>query len=591
MNPLRSAAIFVATLFLLWPASALGQEVSVTASVSPKNVYVGDAATYTITIHNAETQSPPVVSGVPNLLVEYLSASTNSSMTIINGRRSSSNTQGLNYQATPTRAGVFVIPPQTVFVDGVAHTTNAVRLQAIEPPLSDRSPLSIVPERDTVYVGEPVRLGAVWRIGENIQGFRFMSEGDADIRWTSGPQTAQVRGSQRVQWDNETFTGVLGEVDTSDGVMTTLSVERWFIPLRSGEITIGPVTAVYNAQVGQRGRGFFQQVETERRITRSNVATLTVMPLPERGKPSDFDGLVGRYTARASASPLQVRVGDPISLTYEIRSEGPMGRIEPPDLALDPGIAESFKLDPQGWEETPMNRQDVRRYTTTIRALRDSIDAIPPLGFAYFDTDAGEYRRAESRPIPLMVDATREVTASDAIGGGGDNGGVFRGVERHELGAGPGGVLANATSPDALVNHQTLLLDRFKSPVWIAVFSVPPAGYLALLGVFAIRRSIDPHARRRAGARRAALARLRSSGDPEQAIRTYLAMRFDRSAEALTESDCRQLLTPIDAQAADELAGAMLAGSADRFGGRSADRPDAARIAQLLRTIDKEAAR
>lgn len=584
--------ILVCTMVLAVPAVALGQAVSVSASINPTRVYVGDTAVYTITINNAETQAPPDVAPIPGLDIEYVNASTSSSMRIINGRQSSSRSQQLQYQATPSREGSFIIPAQTVVVDGAPYVTNQVQFVVIEPPVSDLSPLTIEPERATVYVGEPVRLMATWRIGETIEeAFRFVTEQSAGLEWTSGPQPAPTRNSPRVRWDDDVLVGALGQMTTADGAFQTVNAERWFIPLAPGELTLGPVSAVYNVQTGRQSRTIFGQSNSERRMTRSNSATVRVEELPTAGRPGDYTGLVGRYTASASATPLKVRVGDPITLTYEVRSEGPMGRVSAPDLEGDPGVAESFKLDPEGWHETPMNEYGVRRYTTTIRALRDSINSVPPLGFAYFDTRNGEYRRAESRPIPLMVDATREVTAADAIGGGGGASMGSPGVERHPLGAGPGGILANVTSPDALVNQQTLLLDRFEHPVWIAAFAVPPVGYFALLGVIAVRRSADPRARRRAGARRAALATLKSSGDPERAIRTYLSMRFDRSAEALTESDCRALLGGVDAMVTDELAGAMLDGASDRYGSPVAERPSAERVAELLRTIDREAGR
>lgn len=579
--------ILLGTLAMTGAASAQG--VRVESSVGAGTVYVGDTATLTIAVHNAETQTPPEIRGIPGLTVEYQSASTNSTMSWINGRQSSDVSQNLLYAVTPSRAGTYIIPQQTVLVDGKSYVTNQVQIRAIEPPVSDLSPLTIEPERSAVFVGEPVRLTATWRIGEDISGFRFVTSGGDGVDWVSGPQPPASRNAPPVRWDGDTVTGVLGNLTTSEGVFNSLTAERWFIPLAPGEVVIGPVTAAYDVQTGSRGRGLFRPTQTERRMTRSNTVTVRALPLPADGKPADFTGLVGGYSAAASAAPLRVRVGDPITLTYEIRSAGPMGPVGPPDLESDPGVAESFKLDPEGWHEVPTGNSGARRFTTTIRALRDSISEIPPMGFAYFDTGAGDYRRAESDSIPIRVESAVEVTAADAIGGGGFTPGAAAPVRR-ELGAGPGGILANATGPSALVNRQTLLLDRFESPVWVAVFTAPPIGYLALLGVITYRRTSDPASRRRSSARRAALSALRSSGDCERAIRTYLSMRFDTSAEALTEADCRRLLSPIDKPIGDELAALMLAGSSARYGdGARNTGIDQSRVEELLRTIDREA--
>ena len=50
----------------------------------------------------------------------------------------------------------------------------------------------------------------------------------------------------------------------------------------------------------------------------SQPLKLTVLPLPEEGKPSGFYGLVGQYTISASATPTKVNVGDPITLTVKV---------------------------------------------------------------------------------------------------------------------------------------------------------------------------------------------------------------------------------------------------------------------------------
>jgi len=66
-------------------------------------------------------------------------------------------------------------------------------------------------------------------------------------------------------------------------------------------------------------------------------------------------------------------------------------------------------------------------------------------------------------------------------------------------------------------------------------------------------------------------------------------MRFGRDESALTEADCRALLGGIDPEIAGELAGAMLSGCAPRYGhGATAPRASDDRVAELLRTIDRE---
>ena len=67
-------------------------------------------------------------------------------------------------------------------------------------------------------------------------------------------------------------------------------------------------------------------------MARSRPLKLTVLSVPEQGKPAGFYGLVGRYTISAAAAPTKVNVGDPITLTIKIGGSKYLKPVQWPEL-------------------------------------------------------------------------------------------------------------------------------------------------------------------------------------------------------------------------------------------------------------------
>ena len=68
---------------------------------------------------------------------------------------------------------------------------------------------------------------------------------------------------------------------------------------------------------------------------------LVIKPLPVIDRPDDFTGAVGKYTMDVLAKPTKVKVGDPITLTINIRGEGNIQTIGEP--LLDSESMKDFK--------------------------------------------------------------------------------------------------------------------------------------------------------------------------------------------------------------------------------------------------------
>jgi hypothetical protein len=278
-------------------------------------------------------------------------------------------------------------------------------------------------------------------------------------------------------------------------------------------------------------------------VVPSNPLTLQVKELPAAGQPPGFAGHVGDYRIAASASPTEVNVGDPITLTIRLSGPEYLDEVTLPPLDQQPALARDFRVPK---EMAPGRIEGAAKvFTQTLRAAHENVSAVPPIELAYFDTRTEQYRVARTEPIPLTVKATKVVTASDAEG--------------RELVA--AGKALKAWSRGIAHNYEDLsVLDDqhcgpavwLHSPLWMSTVGAPPLLYFALLTgtVLYRRRSADPAAGR---ARRAYSECVRSlkrrhrqaaaAGDSAEyaavleALRSYLGDKLRLSPGALTFAD------------------------------------------------------
>jgi hypothetical protein len=133
-------------------------------------------------------------------------------------------------------------------------------------------------------------------------------------------------------------------------------------------------------------------------LVRGRAARVTILPLPEEGRPPGFTGAVGRFAIRAAAEPRELEAGQSLKLTVVVEGEGDLSQCEPPDLAGLDGFHLQGSLVERGAARLTVMHDLVARDA--------SVRAVPPVQFAFFDTTppAG-YRTIETEPIPIVVRA------------------------------------------------------------------------------------------------------------------------------------------------------------------------------------------
>jgi hypothetical protein len=537
--------VFAVTIALA--ASASGQ-VQVSAQVdSGRDIYVGEGFNFYIIIQGSENAGKVDIEPLREYNPQSGGSRKQSSINIINGRTTQSVTTIMTYVLTASQAGRIQLPALTVEVDSKTYRTNPVAVNIIKPGTTDQLDLEVTLSQKQCYVGQPVIMTVKLYVSAEISDPQFnIPAFSGDDFYIEDPDVSDPQA--KLFRLNTGMTVMVSQyrVVHNNKESTLVSFSKVLIPKRSGKIAIEPASVSAAVAVGRtRSRDpfdsfFGRQIQYRRFMVTSEPFELEVLPLPQQDKPAQFYGLVGQYTISASATPTNVNVGDPITLTIKIGGTKYLKPIQWPTLENVPALANNFKIPTQ--KASPTIDDGFKIFTQTIRANNDQVTEIPPIPLAYFDAAQGRYVTAKTEPIKLEVAPTKILTNADLEGSD------FVPVNR-EIEAIKKGLSANYEDLETLTDMSFSPLAALASPGYTAIWGIP---LLVLISSFFIK--IFSHtspdkiaARRRRQACGKALGQLKKLASTENKqqneqlvsiMKKYIGEKFDRTAGSLTPDDC-----------------------------------------------------
>ena len=262
--------------------------------------------------------------------------------------------------------------------------------------------------RDSYYVGEPLRVRLTLGVRREliadglVQLFRRPLELPVQL---SAPWLAGVPGAVALPAEAAT-TGVTITLDeevvrvhqaaerTANGVrFAVFELERVLVPERAGALVL-PAPELRLAYATRFEDGFLDgRVPADRRdlVVRGAPLALTILPLPEEGRPPGFAGAVGRFTVSATVEPYNVDLGESLELSLSVVGEGQRGN--PP------------RLDLPGFHVRGVITRDAA-FVYDVAPESAEVSAIPPIPFVYFDPGPPpSYVSVASEPLPIRVRA------------------------------------------------------------------------------------------------------------------------------------------------------------------------------------------
>jgi hypothetical protein len=412
----KNAYILPALCVLLFALAegAAAADVSITASVSPSTVPVGGQATLVVTVEGKSTRSSS-----PELppLEDFTVYQAGTSQSFSFGTGGSTATLQFRYVLIPKKAGTYTIQPIRFQSGDKIYTAEPVTLEVGASPGRASAPESDAKEaldlegdqpifvrakvdRDTVYVNQQ----ATWTLG-------FYTDGRLDLMRTPeySPPPAEGFWAEELPAQEGSYRQVNGRKYLVN------EVKRAFFASAPGEYTIGQARIdIVIDDFGRGGRDRFFDDFFSRSFSgfgfgkpaslKTSEIKVTVLPLPSRGRPAGFTGLVGRDLEMTVQTDKQTaQVGEPINLVLDVRGVGNFKTMSAP--ALQP--PDGFKMYESGTSSDLFKKDLVvsgaKKYEYVLIPQSEGQKTIRPVSLSYFDPVDRAYRTIQSPPIALDI--------------------------------------------------------------------------------------------------------------------------------------------------------------------------------------------
>ena len=407
----RISSIIIFIFMLNLVSTAYAKEIKVVISVDKTVVEAGSHFRMTIGVQGAFDTEVPQITPPENFILMY-GPSVSTQTSIVNNVVAIF--RGFTYSFSPTETGIFELGPATLEYKGKVYTSNSVKIEVVK-----RTPFEGDVDADTerskridinkrIFVELETDKKEAYIYEQIVESFKlFFQKGlpidDLDyVAASTKSFLAEKLGEERRY--EEVRDGILYNV---------IELRTALFPLVSGNIEIPP--AKFNCNIVIRQQGYRSSIFDEFSgrggqkypVERSTDSVkLKIKPLPESDKPDNFAGTVGRFTMDVLAKPTEVKVGDPITLSINIRGKGNIQTIGEPVLA--PGDEKDFKIYPAETDTTITDRGDgikgEKLFSKVVEPQHEDIDMIPAISFSYFDPELEKYMTITHNPIPIVVE-------------------------------------------------------------------------------------------------------------------------------------------------------------------------------------------
>jgi hypothetical protein len=379
--------------FMLFSCPARG-DVSVSISVDREEATIADSIGMVVRITGAgESDSLPVFKNMEDFHITQ--GGTSSRFEVINGQINS----GIDYSffLQPKKTGTFEIGPVDVRVDGKTYRSNKTTLTVVKRSQSnvmDQGPVfltagltstKVYEEEQLIYTLKLYHQTMVSNISLDLPEAEYLT-----FRQLGKP--IEYRSFHNGQ------------------SYDVIEVRYVLIPAKKGIYIIEPSKMeMIVAQPESRSRRglfddpFFSFSTGRPKTLASEPLELRVLPLPDKGKPSDFSGLVGSFNITSKLEPDTLKVGESATMTIVVNGRGNANRI--PDLKWpEPEHIKVYADEPV--LEIKEDSEGLSGSKTMKWALvpeKEGHYKIHPLSLSFFDTEKLQYRKIETPPLSITV--------------------------------------------------------------------------------------------------------------------------------------------------------------------------------------------
>jgi len=387
--------------------------ITVKTYVDKKKVPLNDKLLYKVEISDTGVYKvpDPEIQAIPGFTIA--GRSTSSNYYFMNPEVSISNVY--SYTLLPQQKGKFTIPTVSLVIDNKTYSSQPIQVEVTDP-VQASPPQSPTPRRRSLFN----QLDDLFKDRGSLFPREKRKIGKDDLFVRMEVDKNQVVVNEQVLltfsfyraipiWGNPTFlpptpTGFWTEniplsgsqkdfVQVLNGRRYNVSVIKSAIfPVSAGSILIN------SAQLQVQIDLFPDSLE----LTTKPIL-LEVMELPVRGKPSGFNGLVGRYSMNLEVDKNETTSDQPITTTVTVSGEGNIKAIPNPVKpkltpfdSFEPEISETI-------EKTPNGLKGFKKFKYVLIPRKEGKLEIPPFQLSFFDPDKGRYETIQTKPVSVEV--------------------------------------------------------------------------------------------------------------------------------------------------------------------------------------------
>ncbi len=355
---------------------------------------------------------------------------TSTSVSIVNGKRTSSKTSSYTYLLRPIREGTATIPPASAEVGGKtisskSHTIEVVKSGGQSSSQSSSQPSQSQPSDETstsqrkssdlfrrlslskanVVVGEPIVAALKLYQRVNIAGIENVVFPTFNGFWSQ-----EIDAPTNIEFVRETY---------NNEIFNVALLRRYLlIPQQSGSLNI--TAAELNCLVNQRVSGggssifdsFFDNYTTIRRKVVSDRMTVNVRPLPSPA-PASFYGGVGSFDISARISKDSLKTHEAASLILTIKGKGNISLLTAPKVDFHPDFEVYDTKSSESIEKGVAAGVKTYEYPFIPRSAGEF--EIPAIEYSYYDISKGKYVTITTAPLRLHIAKGDEIDNAGVV--------------------------------------------------------------------------------------------------------------------------------------------------------------------------------
>ncbi len=365
-------------------------------------------------------------------------SSTSSSVQIINGSVTKTNTQTYSFHLRAIKEGNFTMPQASITVDKKRITSEPCEINVVASQNGNSTYfgssnngnnysqandnarevfLEAIPNKRKVYLGEQIML--TYRIYYTIP--------ISQLTVSKSPSYAGF-WTKDVTNNNGTLQQSSVIRDGKQYNVATIQ-EIVLFPQKSGKLAIDPLDITCLAQVRQQknrsqsydpfedffGDVFGTTYTNVRKDIKSQPIEIEVIPLPNNNKTQSFKGAVGQFTFTTKIDKSELKVNEAFTFTVTVSGKGNIELLElpkpifPPDFEVyDPKISTSIKDNALG-----ISGSKKAEYIVIPRVSGNF--KLESTEFSYFNPTLDKYETLRSDVSQIIVNKSENGTGNNTV--------------------------------------------------------------------------------------------------------------------------------------------------------------------------------